>query len=187
MGGFRRASQKVYGHVEARSWAVRDGDDIESDPSDAKKCARRRPAARDDIRGSLKRGPRRGVRGGSEGGIMSRLVLSRIWSDRAHLGLSVITMKVLWNVVKPVIDLLRLTFRPPTPHKGGEKVPCTCDTSVCTGGWRCGACPKGHLQVGPLGHVEANGFCFQKLGRSSRHSTHQLHTFLWHLDESSDG
>ena len=58
VSGARR--KKVYGHVEARSWAVRDGNDIESDPGDAKKRTRSRPAARDDIRGSLKRGVRAG-------------------------------------------------------------------------------------------------------------------------------
>ena len=35
---------------------------------------------------------------------------------------------------------------------------------------RCCACPKGTPPWGPFGHVESNGCCFQKLGRSSKAS-----------------
>ena len=37
---------------------------------------------------------------------------------------------------------------------------------------RCCACPKGTPPYGPFGHVESNGCCFQKLGRSSKASFH---------------
>ena len=79
--------------------------------------------------GLLYTGGLRGRRGGLGWMIWSWSELSRIWSPWAHLGLSVVRVKMIWAVVKLVCALVNSSSHQPLLYRGGLKVSSTLDAS----------------------------------------------------------